>query len=118
MQLRTDAIGHFDSPTEENIHEAVKYSGEGSEEGYIVKLMIDEEHYISIWTGRRSVGHRLIFRSGPWQAECIEKLSSEKVVDLMTQYLHNDLSSLKELQWTRPIEKIFLDNLMKLKKHR
>ena len=36
MELRTDTIGHFDSPTENNIRDAVVYSGEGGQEVDIV----------------------------------------------------------------------------------
>jgi len=32
----------------------------------------------------------------------------------MAGYLHDDLSMLKKLKWTRPIDKIFIDNIMKL----
>lgn len=115
MKLRTDTIGHFDNPTEKNIRDAVIYSGEGGQEGDIVKLMSDEEHFLSIWVGLRSIGHRLTFRTGEWKLDSADKLSSEIVVDLMVKYLHDDLSILKELQWTRPIDKIFLDNIMALK---
>ena len=115
MKLRTDTVGHFNNPTEDNIRDAVTYSGEGGQEGDIVKLMYDEENFLSIWVGKRSIGHRLTLRTGTWKLESAEKLSSEIVVDLMVRYLHNDLSTLKELQWTRPMDKIFLDNIMKLK---
>jgi hypothetical protein len=115
MELRTDTIGHFDSPTENNIRDAVVYSGEGGQEGDIVKLMIDDEHFLSIWVGQRSIGHRLTLRSGAWKLDSAEKLSSEMVVDLMIKYLRDDLSTLKELQWIRPIDRVFLDNIMKLK---
>ena len=60
MKLRTDTIGHFDKPTEDNIRDAVAYAGEGGLEGDLVKLMIDDEYFLSIWIGRRSVGHRLL----------------------------------------------------------
>jgi hypothetical protein len=40
MQLRTDNIGHFDYPTEDNIKDAVVYSGEGGQKGDVVKLML------------------------------------------------------------------------------
>jgi len=33
MKLRTDTIGHFESPTEDIIRDAVAYSGEGAHEG-------------------------------------------------------------------------------------
>ena len=49
MELRTDTIGHFENPTEDNICDAVAYSGEGAQEGDIVKLMTDEEHFLCIW---------------------------------------------------------------------
>ena len=115
MELRTDTIGHFDTPTEENIRNAVKYSGEGAREGDIVKLMRDEENFVSIWIGHRSSGHILILRSGPWKSECTERVTSEKVVDIMIKYLQNDLSPLKEMQWQRPFDMVFIDNIMKLK---
>ena len=116
MKLRTDTIGHFDNPTEDIIRDAVAYSGEGAREGDIVKLMTDEGHYLCIWIGQRSAGHRLIFRSGPCKLECTEKLSSEMVVDIMVRYLHEDLSTLKEIQWMRPFDQVFLDNINKLLK--
>ena len=47
MKLRTDTIGHFDDPTKINIRDAVVYSGEGSHEGDLVKLMENDEYYIS-----------------------------------------------------------------------
>jgi hypothetical protein len=115
MKLRTDTIGHFDNPTANNIRDAVSYSGEGGQEGDLVKLMNDDEHFLSIWVGQRSIGHRLTLRSGAWKLDSAEKLSSEMVVNLMVRYLHDDLSKLKELEWTRPIDKVFLDNIMKLK---
>jgi hypothetical protein len=115
MELRTDTIGHFDNPTENNIRDAVIYSGEGGQEGDIVKLMIDDEHFLSIWVGQRSIGHRLTLRSGGWKLDSAEKLSSETVVDLMIKYLHGDSSTLNELQWIRPIDRVFLDNIMKFK---
>ena len=118
MKLRTDTIGHFDKPTEDNIRDAVVYAGEGGLEGDLVKLMIDDEHFLSIWVGQRSIGHRLTLRSGAWKLECTRKLSSETVVDLMIRYLHYDLSRLKELQWTRPIDKVLLDNITKLQNSR
>jgi len=116
MKLRTDTIGHFENPTENIIRDAVVYSGEGAREGDLVKLMTDEGHFLCIWIGQRSAGHRLIFRSGPWKLECTEKLSSEMVVDLMVRYLHDDLATLKELQWTRAFDQVFLDNISKLQK--
>ena len=116
MKLRTDTIGHFDNPTEDNIREAIAYPGEGAMEGDLVKLMSDEEHFLCIWIGQRAVGHRLIFRSGPWKLECKEKLSSESVTALMAEYLHEDLSTLKKLKWTRPFDLVFLDNISKLQK--
>lgn len=72
MKLRTDTIGHFESPTEDNICDAVIYSGEGAQENDLVKLMIDEEHFVSVWIGQRSDGHTLILRSGSWKSECTE----------------------------------------------
>ena len=111
MKLRTDSIGHFDNPTEKNIRDAVV----NSEENDIVKLMVDDQHYISIWAGRESIGHILTLKSEAWKLDSIEKLSSEIVVELMVGYLHNDLSMLKKIRWTRPIDKIFIDNIMKLK---
>ena len=116
MKLRTDTIGHFENPTEDIIRDAVVYSGEGAREGDLVKLLADEGNFLCIWIGQRSAGHRLIFRSGPWKLECTEKLSSEMVVDLMVRYLHEDLSTLKEIQWTRPFDQAFLDNINKLQK--
>ena len=116
MKLRTDTIGHFESPTEDIIRDAVAYSGEGATEGDLVKLMTDEKNFICIWIGQRSTGHRMIFRTGPWKLECTEKLSSEMSVNLMVRYLHGDLSPLKKIQWTRPFDQIFLDNIKKLQK--
>ena len=116
MKLRTDTIGHFDNPTVDNIRDAVSYSGEGAQECDLVKLMDDDEHFLSIWVGQRSTGHHLTLRSGTWKLDSVEKQSSEIVVDLMVRYLHNDLLKLNELEWTRPVDKVFLDNIMKLKK--
>ena len=116
MELRTDTIGHFENPTADIISDAVAYSGEGAQEGDIVKLMTDEEHFLCIWVGQRSVGHRLIFKSGPWKLECTEKLSSEMVVDLMVKYLQGDVSVLNKIPWTRPFDLVFRDNINKLKK--
>ena len=110
MKLRTDAIGHFDVPTEDNIRNALVCS----EEGDLIKLMTDDEHFLSIWFGQQSEGHILILRSGPWKLECTQKLSSEVVACLMFRYLVHDLSPLQELQWTRPFDKVFLDNITKL----
>ncbi len=118
MKLRTDTIGHFDNPTEENIREAIAYPGEGAQEGDLVKLMADEDHFLCIWIGKRAVGHILIFRSGPWKLECAEKLSSESVADLMVEYLHDDLSALNKLMWKRPFDQVFLDNIFKSQKRR
>jgi len=81
-----------------------------------VKLMVDNEHFLSIWVGQRSTGLNLTLRSGAWKRDSVEKQSSEIVVDLMVRYLHNDLSKLNELEWTRPVDKVFLDNIMELKK--
>ncbi len=111
MKLRTDSIGHFENPTEKNISDAVV----NSEEGDIVKLMVDDQHYISIWAGRPSIGHILTLRSESWKLDSVEKQSSEIVVELMIGYLHDNLSMLEKLKWTRPIDKIFIDNIMKLK---
>lgn len=115
MKLRTDTIGHFENPTEKNIRDAVVYSEEGGQEGDIVKLMVDDQHYISIWVGRRSIGHILTLRLGSRKLDSAEKLSSEVIVELMVGYLHDDLSMLKKLKWTRSIDKVFMDNIMKLK---
>ena len=116
MKLRTDTIGHFDNPTEDNIRNAIAYSEEGAREGDLVKLITDEDHFICVWIGQRSVGHRLLLKSGSWKLECTEKLSSEMVIGIMIRYLHNDLSTLKELQWARPFDQIFFDNINKLVK--
>src|ERR1035437_1174651 len=116
MELRTDTIGNYDNPTEDILHDAIIYSGEGGHEGDLVKLMNDEDNFLCIWIGQRANGHRLILRSGHWRLECTEKLSSEIVFDLMCSYLHDDLSQLKKLPWTRPFYQIFLDNINKLKK--
>ncbi len=99
----------------ENIRDAVVYSGEGGHVGDIVKLISNDKNFLSIWVNKRSIGHRLTLRSGEWKLDSAEKLSSETVVDLMVRYLHSDLSTLKEIQWTRPIDKILLDKIMKLK---
>ena len=115
MKLRTDTIGHFENPTEDNICDAVIYAGEGAMESDLVKLMTDEEHFVCIWIGQRSAGHTLILRSGPWKSECTEKLSSEMVVDLMVKYLHGDLLEFNNIQWKRPLDQVFLDNIKKLK---
>ena len=85
-------------------------------ESDLVKLMNDEEHFLCIWIGKRTTGHILILRSGPWKLECTERLSSEKVLYLMVGYLHDDLSALNELKWDRPFDQIFLDNINKSKK--
>jgi hypothetical protein len=114
MKLRTDTIGHFDSPTETNIRNAVIYPDEGGQEGDLVKLMTDDEHFISIWIGKRAIGHQLTVRSGTWKLESSEKLPSEMIVNLMVSYFNGDLSGLKKLQWTRPIDKVLFDNLAKL----
>src|SRR6266446_3818989 len=106
MKLRTDTIGHFDSPTEEDIRAAIAYAGEGARDGDLVKLMADEGHFLCIWIGQRPVGHRLILKSEPWKVECTQKLSSETVVDLMLSYLHEDQSLLKRLHWTRPFDQV------------
>ena len=111
MILKTDAIGHFDMPTEDNIREAFASSANGE----LIKLMSDDEHYLSIWFGKPSIGHTLTFKSGPWKHESAEKQSSEMVVNLMLKYLFGDLSPLKELQWTRPLDQVFLDNITKLR---
>ena len=113
MELRTDTIGHFENPTEDNICDAVAYSGEGAQEGDIVKLMTDEEHFLCIWIGKRSVGHILILKSGRWKLECTEKLTSEMVVDYMVKYLHEDFSTFNKIKWTRPFDKVFFDNINK-----
>ncbi len=114
MKLRTDTIGHFDSPSEKNISDSVIYPDEGAHEGDLVKLMADDENFISIWVGKRDIGHRLTLRSGAWKLESSEKLSSEMIVSLMVSYLNGDLSGLKKLQWARPIDKILFDNISKL----
>jgi hypothetical protein len=116
MKLKTDTIGHFDNPTEDIICDAVVYSGEGAHEGDLVKLMTDEDNFLCIWVGQRSAGHRLILKTGHWKQECIEKLSSERVVDLMVRYLHEDFSEFNKIQWTRPFDRVFLDNLNKFQK--
>ncbi len=110
MKLRTDSIGHFDQPTEDNIREAFASSANGD----LIKLMSDDEHYLSIWFGQPNVGHTLIFKSGPWKLECTEKQTSEMVVNLMLKYLLGDLTPLKDIQWTRPLDQVFLDNIKKL----
>ena len=110
MKLRTDAIGHFDIPTAANIRDALACSKENDS----IKLMTDDEHFLSIWFGKQSTGHILILRSGPWKLQCSEKLSSEVVADLMHRFLLNDLSLLKALQWTRPFDMVFFDNIQNL----
>lgn len=116
MELRTDTIGHFESPTEDNIRDAVSYSGEGAQEGDLVKLMTDEDNFICIWIGQRSAGHRMIFKSGGWKLECTEKQSSEVIVNLMVGYLQGDLAPFRKFRWTRPFDQVFLDNIKKLQK--
>ena len=56
MKLRTDAIGHFDIPTEANIRDALACSKEND----LIKLMTDDEHFLSIWFGKQSTDHILI----------------------------------------------------------
>lgn len=114
MILRTDTIGHFDNPTEENIHDAIMYSGEGAYKGDVVKLMNDEENYISIWIGERGIGHALTLRSGKWKLDCAKRLSTAKIIDLFIGYLHGNLNNLMKLTWKRPIDKELIDNLLKL----
>ena len=111
MKLRTDTVGHFENPNEKNIRDAVVYSNEGGHEGDIVKLMIDDENFISIWVGKRSVGHCMTIRTGEWKLDSVEKFTSEEVVNLMLLYLNGDLSRLKNCQWKRPIDKVLLDNI-------
>ena len=114
MKLRTDTIGHFDNPTEINIREAIVYSGEGGHEGDLVKLTENDEYYISIWVGKRSIGHTLTLKSGVWKLDSADKLSSEMVINLFVSYLHGDFTELIKLKWKRPIDKAFIENIMKL----
>ena len=76
--------------------------------------MSDDNNFISIWVGKRAIGHRLTLRTGSWKLESSEKFSSEIIVELMIDYLNGDLSKLDKLQWKRPLDKIFLDNITKL----
>lgn len=64
--------------------------------------------------GQPSIGHSLTFKSGPWKLDCAQKQSSEMVVNLMLKYLLGDLLPLKKLQWNRPLDQVFLDNIGKL----
>lgn len=114
MKLRSDTIGHFDSPNEKNIRDAVVYADEGGREGDIVKLMIDEENFISIWVGKRLEGHSLTLKSEAWKLESSERISSEIVEELMIDYLNGNLSKFRQLNWKRPIIKKLLDNIEKL----
>jgi hypothetical protein len=117
MELRTDNIGHFDSATEQNIIDAVKYSGEGAARNDIVKLISDDDHFVSIWIGQRSIGHSFTLKSGQWKLDSVEKLTSETVVELMLGYLNRDLSKLNTIKWKRPVDRVFIDNIMELMKN-
>jgi hypothetical protein len=114
MILRTETIGHFENPDESLIRDSISYSGEGAQEGDLVKLMTDETSYISIWIGRRTIGHSLTLRSGSWKLDCSERLSTEDVIELFCDYMRGNTTSLAKLSWTRPIDRKLIDNLLNL----
>ena len=101
-------------PQKRNIRDAVIYPDEGGQEGDIVKLMTDDDNFISIWIGKRTIGHQLTLKSGAWKLDSSDKFSSEIIVNFMISYLNGDLSKLKELQWHRPIATVLFDNIAKL----
>ena len=57
MQLRTDTIGHFNSPTEDNIKNAISYPNDIVIENDIVKLQINDDYYLCFWIGTEKKGH-------------------------------------------------------------
>ena len=111
MQLRTDTIGHFDNPTEENIRNAISYPGQRAHENDIVKLQINERYYLCFWIGKKEKGHRLFLKFGKKQLECDKTFSSEKAVEVMIQYLHRDMSWFKSYNWNQPISEQFMENI-------
>jgi len=90
------------------------YSGEAAHKGDIVKLMNNEDTYISVWIGERTLGHALTLRSGKWKLDCVERFSTARIIDLFIGYLHGNLDELMKLKWKRPIDKEFIDNILKL----
>ena len=111
MILRTDTIGHFDTPTEENIRAAISYPDENVRENDLVKLMIDDENFVCVWIGKREVGHRLELRFGPTKVESHRRLDSEGAADILIRYLHGDMSWFIELTWDQPVVVKLLENL-------
>ena len=56
MILRTDTVGHFDNPTEEDIKKAISYPNGNFHENDIVKLMMNKKSYLAVWIGKKENG--------------------------------------------------------------
>ena len=111
MILRTDTIGHFSDPTETDVRKAITHGDNGKCENYIVKLMIDDDHYLCVWIGNKGVRHRIVFKFGSTKVECSEKLKTEAAIELMNQYLIGDTTWFRNYQWDRPLGQDLFDNL-------
>ena len=112
MILRTDTIGHFSDPTETEIRRAITTHGDnGKCENYIVKLMIDDDHCLCVWIGKKDVGHRIVFKFGSTKIECSERLKTETAIELMNKYLNGDTKWFRKYQWDRPLAQDLFDNL-------
>ena len=110
MILRTDTIGHFENPTEDDIQKAISYANGDVCENDIVKLMINDESYLAVWIGKKENGHRLVFRHGKdIFVECDKKIDSNSAIQIMTKYLRRDMSWFKKYNWNQSIGKKFLE---------
>ncbi len=115
MELRTDTIGSYKQPTEEDIKRAIEYPHDKTKGEDIVKLQIDERHYICFWIGSNPEGHRLIFKFGDEQLQCNERFPSDLAIEIMIKYLNRDTTWFKSYTWNQPIVKKFLEQIDTLK---
>ena len=110
MILRTDTIGHYENPTEDDIKKAISYADGDFCENDIVKLIMNDGYYLAVWIGKKENGHRLVFRHGEdIFVECDKKLTSETAIQIMIKYLHQDISWFKEYKWNQSIGEKFLE---------
>ncbi len=114
MILRTDTIGHFEKPTEQNLKDAISYPNLTVRENDIVKLQVNDNCYIAVWIGSKEKGHRLVVRFDDRKVECASRIDSATAIELMKKYLNSDMSWFKSYSWDQPIVEKLLENIKRL----
>ena len=116
MELRTDALGIFESPNESTIRKVIKASKE-MPKGYLINLEKDINNYLSLSIGERNGRHSLTFKNKSLKVRCCKKLNNNEAIKIFNRYLDGDLSWYGNYEWEQTTMNKILENIESAQQH-